>query len=304
MNKILEIVLLAIGVAAIVVISYWLGQQAYSWMPPAATAEARHVDDLFSFLVALGVFVFLTVIGTIVYSIITCRTTKNDYTEGHPARGNGKLEFLWTAIPTVLVLWIAYQSYSIYQQLDIEGLGTIMDSSASLASQPALATTVIQPTSQPIEEIEVLAKQWVWTFRYPQKKIATGELHLPKNRRVRLVFQSEDVIHGFYVPEFRFKQDIIPNHTLDFTFTPLREGKYKLHDSQFSGTYFALMEADVYVDSPEAYSQWLKSTNGNTMKLNLAAAEHAQKPQQLIKSNWHAVEPYLPLVATEVKSKN
>ena len=294
MNSILEKIPIFVGVAASIVISYWLGQQAYSWMPIAATKEAQHVDDLFSFLVALGAFVFLGVVGTIVYSIITCRAAPGDYTEGHPSRGNNTLEFLWTAVPTVLVLWIAWRNFNIYQKLDIEGLRTIM-SDATKAS----ATLVAQEASKAVEEIEVIAKQWEWTFRYPQENITTAELHLPKDKPVRLVFESEDVIHGFYVPEFRFKQDIIPGHIIDFTFTPITEGKYKLHDSQFSGTYFALMEADVYVDSPEAYSQWLQSAEHKTMQANLAATEHAHKPQQLIKSNWKTVEPYSPLVASE-----
>lgn len=298
MNNILEKIAIFIGVAAIIVISYWLGQQAYTWMPTAATAEAKHVDNLFSFLVALGAFVFLGVVGTILYSIITCRADPNDYTEGHPARGNSKLEIIWTVVPTVLVLWIAWQSFNIYQLLDIEGLNTIMDSNVSDSSS-ASATLVAQTTAKPIQEIEVIAKQWEWTFRYSQENITTSELHLPKNKRVRLIFESEDVIHGFYVPEFRFKQDIIPNHPIDFTFTPLIEGKYKLHDSQFSGTYFAIMEADVYVDSPEAYSKWLQSANSNTIKSNLAATEHAQKPKQLIQSHWKTVEPYTSLVAKQ-----
>lgn len=103
MNNIFEKIAIFIGVVAIIVISYWLGQQAYYWLPIAATKEAQHVDDLFGFLVALGAFVFLGVVGTIVYSIITCRAAPNDYTEGHPSRGNNTLEFLWTAVPTVLV---------------------------------------------------------------------------------------------------------------------------------------------------------------------------------------------------------
>ena len=69
MNRILEKIAIFIGVAAIIVISYWLGQQAYNWMPTAATVEAKHVDDLFSFLVALGSFVFLGVVGTIAFSM-------------------------------------------------------------------------------------------------------------------------------------------------------------------------------------------------------------------------------------------
>lgn len=74
---------------------------------------------------------------------------------------------------------------------------------------------------------------------------------------VRLVLQSEDVLHGFYVPEFRIKQDIIPNRTIIFVFKPRRIGKYRLRNSQFSGTNFALMEANVYVEPETIYSQWL-----------------------------------------------
>ena len=298
MNNILEKIAIFIGVAAIIVISYWLGQQAYDWMPTAATVEAGHVDDLFSFLVALGSFVFLGVVGMIVFSIITCRAAPDDYTEGHPSRGNNALEFLWTATPTVLVLWIAWQNFTIYKELDIEGLNTIMDSNAS---NNLGATLVAQSATQP-EEIEVTAKQWEWTFRYPKANITTGELHLPQNKSVRLVFSSEDVIHGFYVPEFRFKQDIIPGHILDFTFTPTAVGKYKLHDSQFSGTYFAVMEADVYVEPPDVYSQWLQSADSEVFKPNLAAAEYFNEPKQLVKSHWKTVEPYTRKVASETSN--
>lgn len=293
MNRILEIILLTIGVAAILILSYWLGQQAYSWMPPQGTEEAKHVDDLFSFLVTLGSLIFFGVVGTIAYAVLTCRANPQDYSEGHPSRGNGKLEFFWTIVPTVLVMWIACQSYNIYQELDIEGLSKIYNFSTSLGEQPAVAATVTQQKVQPVEKIQVIAKQWEWTFQYPTANLTTSELHLPLNHAVHLVLKSEDVLHGFYVPEFRFKQDIIPNHPLDFVFTPIKEGKYVLHDSQFSGTYFPLMEANVYVDSPDAYRQWLQTTANNplTDSSNLAAAEYNQPAKQFFKTKWATVVP-------------
>ncbi|EAZ90501.1 cytochrome c oxidase subunit II [Crocosphaera chwakensis] len=297
MTQLLEKIALFICVAVAIIISYWLGQQAYHWMPIAATAEAKHVDNLFSFLVSLGTFVFLGVVGMILFSIITCRAAENDYTEGHPSRGNARLEFFWTAIPTFLVLWIGWQSLTIYQELDLEGLNKIIDLKASNRSETP-ATLVAQTNPNFIEEIEVIAKQWEWTFHYSQANITTSELHLPQNQPVRLILEAEDVIHGFYVPEFRFKQDIIPNHPLDFTFTPQKQGKYKLHDSQFSGTYFALMEADVYIDSPEGYRQWLNSTENKEIKANLAATEYTHPSQQLIQSHWPTVKPVIP----EIKS--
>lgn len=275
--KALNTLLSAAFIAAIIIASRWIGQQAYSWMPAQATAEAQRVDQLFSFLVAVGAFIFLGIVGMIVYSILTCRVAKGDFSEGHPARGDAKLEILWTVIPTLLVLWIAAQSYNIYHQLDILGLTPI--GMHMLMAEPANAAT--PPTvnnSQPAaEEIEVISKQWVWSFRYPSRNITSSELHLPVNHKVRLVLQSEDVLHGFYVPEFRIKQDIIPNRNITFVFTPLRVGKYQLRDSQFSGTYFALMKADVYVESPAAYNQWLAQAVTRKSEASSLTSEHTQQ---------------------------
>ncbi len=264
MLRAFEIFLLMAFVAVNMVASRWIGQQAYSWMPLQATAEAKQVDNLFSFLTAVGAFIFIGIVGVILYSIITCRAPRGDWSHGHPARSDWRIEALWTVIPFVLVLWIAGQSFKIYQQLDIQGLTLIAHLHPPTVIEPADASdsNPLQPTeiatSKPAaQEIEVVAKQWVWSFRYPDRNTTSTELHLPVNQSVHLSMQSEDVIHGFYVPEFRLKQDILPNHTIGIVFTPLREGKYRLNDSQFSGTNFALMEANVYVDSPEAYDQWL-----------------------------------------------
>lgn len=254
MRRIFDALLLMVFIAVILVIARWIGDQAYSWMPIQATAEAERVDRIFSFLTSVGTFIFLAIAGTIGYSILTCRAPKGDWSHGHPARSDVRLEILWTAAPTFLVLWLAVQSFNIYQQLDIEGLQQIVH--LHLLAEPAAAATVTN-TNQPVtKNIEVVAKQWVWSFRYPNNVIS-NELHLRVNERTRLNLHSKDVIHGFYVPEFRLKQDIIPNRNINLVLTPTQIGKYHLRDSQFSGTDFALMVADVYVDSSEAYSQWL-----------------------------------------------
>ncbi|MEG4171809.1 MULTISPECIES: cytochrome c oxidase subunit II [unclassified Microcoleus] len=254
MRRIFDALLLMVFIAVILVIARWIGDQAYSWMPIQATAEAERVDRIFSFLTSVGTFIFLAIAGTIGYSILTGRAPKGDWSHGHPARSDVRLEILWTAAPTVLVLWLAAQSFSIYQQLDIEGLQPIVH--LHILEEPAAAATVTNTTQPVTENIEVLAKQWVWSFRYPNNAIS-NELHLRVNERTRLNLHSEDAIHGFYVPEFRLKQDIIPNRNISLVLTPTKIGKYHLRDSQFSGTDFALMVADVYVDSSETYSQWL-----------------------------------------------
>ena len=289
MSKLRGYLLLFIYVVAIIAVSYWLGQQAYSWMPDAATAEAEDVDRLFSFLVTLGSLVFFGVVGMIGHSIIFNRADPEDLSEGHATRGSNTLEIIWIAIPTALVLWISFSSWNVYQELGLEGMGhpivhlptdTVQNVSYQAQATPA------------IEEIKVIAKQWEWSFYYPQADFTSDELHLPVNRETRLVFESKDVIHGFFVPQFRFKQDIIPNRSVDITFTPLKEGKYTLHDSQFSGTYFAVMEADVYVEPQTDRDNWLKTANDNpAIKTNLAVDEYMRSPNTAFKSNWDTVKP-------------
>ena len=295
MKKIFNTLLLASFVAAIIVASYWIGQQAYSWMPPQGTAEAKRIDDLFSFMVALGAFIFLGIVGIIGYSILTCRAPKGDFSNGRAVKGNVKLEILWTAIPTLLVLWIAGQSYKIYQQIDIQGLPPIVHLHMPLETEPAdAATATLGNDTKPVaEEIEVVAKQWAWSFRYPGKNVTSTELHLPINRIAHLAMKSEDVLHGFYVPEFRIKQDIISNRTISLMLTPMRAGKYRLRDSQFSGTYFALMEADVYVESFEAYNQWFaqSATHKLAIAYNQAFSEHTQKTAKTKQRRWSTVVP-------------
>lgn len=299
--KLLNSLLLAVLIAVDIAASHWVGRQAYAWMPSQGTAEAEKVDDLFSFLVAVGMFIFVGIVGVILYSILTCRAPKGDFSDGPAVMGNWKIEILWTVIPVLLVSWIATQSYIIYQQIDIQGLTPIahlhlpLEEPAYAAKKPSENNNNSKPVA---EEIEVIAKQWSWSFRYPRRNITSTELHLPVNQNVRLTLQSQDVIHGFYVPEFRIKQDIIPNRTLNFVFAPIREGKYRLRDSQFSGTYFALMEADVYVESPEAYDRWLAqvAAKSPTPASNLAVSEHTQQLQKAIGSGWPTVVPAKPPV--------
>lgn len=298
MLRILEYIVLAIGVAIIIAVSYWIGQQAYAWMPVQASTDAERIDDLFSFLVWMSAIVFLGVVGTIAYSLVVHRASKGDYREGHPSRGDWKIEAAWTITPVLLVLWIVGYSFYIYKNMDIAGPTQILgELHFPLGAEPAYAQA--PEDLQVPETIEVTAKQWVWTFRYPQQNITSNELHLPVNQRAHLLLRSQDVLHGFFVPEFRIKQDIIPNRPIDFQFIPTRVGKYRLQDSQFSGTYFALMQADVYVDTPEDYARWLSQAASQepTFASNQAAAEREHPPERVFKTNWYTV---VPAQSTEV----
>lgn len=293
--KIRTILMLVIVAIAISLVSLWMGQAAYNWFPPEASAEAVLIDNLFSFLTTLGTFIFLGVIGTLSYSVLFQRADKYDESDGPPIEGNVKLEIIWTAIPLALVMWIAFYSYQIYDQMSVLGP---MEHVHMMASAQA-ASLENDPQPETTENIEVFSRQWSWEFRYGD--VTSTELHLPNNQRVKLALHSSDVIHGFFIPAFRLKQDIIPGQVIDFEFTPIREGKYRLRDSQYSGTYFAAMQSDVVVESPESYQQWLKDSQSQKPKTayNPAFTEYSQRKSD----RWKIIEPATPPVVNYSNSQ-
>ena len=290
----LRTILVLVGAAiAIALLSLWMGQAAYTWFPPQASAESILVDNLFSFLVTLGTFIFLGVVGTLTYSILFQRAEKYDLSDGPHIEGNVKLEIIWTAIPFALVIWITAYSYQTYDQMSI--LGPMDHAHHGSMIAEAHAAGVSEAKSEEVEQIQVLARQWSWEFHYSNGtgEVSSTELHLPNNRRIKLVLHSEDVLHGLYIPAFRVKQDVIPGHDIDFEFTPIREGKYRLRDSEYSGTYFASMQTDVVVESPEAFQKWLADASNATpvAAYNPAANEYAKRANA---NNWATVIPAAP----------
>jgi cytochrome c oxidase subunit 2 len=293
--KIRTILILVTVAIAIALVSLWMGQVSYSWFPPEASAESVLIDNLFSFLTTLGTFIFLGVIGTLSYSVLFQRADKYDESDGPPIEGNVKLEIIWTAIPFALVIWIAVYSYQIYDQMSVLGPMEHVHMMAS-AQAASLENDLKVDTT---ENIEVFSRQWSWEFRYGD--VTSTELHLPNNQRIKLALHSSDVIHGFFIPAFRLKQDIIPGQVIDFEFTPIREGKYRLRDSQYSGTYFAAMQTDVVVQSPEAYQKWLKDSESQkpTTAYNRAFSEYSQRKGD----RWKIVEPAAPPVVNYSNSQ-
>ncbi|MGB2925236.1 MAG: cytochrome c oxidase subunit II [Limnothrix sp.] len=269
------------------IFSYAVAQWSYSWLPPQASVESQLVDRLFSLLVGIGTFILFGVTGVITYSMLFHRAGRYDTSDGPPIEGNIPLEIVWTAIPFFLVIGIAYFSYQTYDEMGIQAPGHMSHGAMIQAAKTDDASMTY---------VEVEGKQWAWIFRYPKTKVTSTELHLPVDQRAHFVLRSPDVIHGFYIPAFRVKQDIIPFEDTDFEFTPIREGTYRLRDSMYSGTYFAAMQADVVVESPKAYQAWLDKVAKQTPTVapNQAASEYAKRQQKEDKAGWKTVPPAPP----------
>jgi cytochrome c oxidase subunit II len=266
MLKLRAILIMTVYAILVTAVSVWMAKQSYSWFPPEASAESKLQDDLFSLFTGLGTFIYLGVIGPFLYSLTFHRASKYDLSDAPPIEGNTWLEVTWTAVPLVLVLTLSLVSYRTYEKMAIRGPMELVhlhtpqmmksayaepfDSTPQQEIQNALETA-------PVEQIDVIAKQWAWVFHYPEQDVTSTELHLPVDRRIRFTLRSEDVLHGFYIPAFRLSQYVVPNEDIDFELTPTKIGTYRLRDSMYSGTYFAANQTDVVVQSPSDYRQWL-----------------------------------------------
>lgn len=247
------LLLIAAAVGADAAVSLWMARVSHHWLPVQASAAAPYVDDLFALETGIGSFIFLGCIAVMVWTLLFNRAPKYDMEDGDPIEGNLRLEITWTIIPLVIVMLIAIHAIRVSDTLATIGpKERVLDGAQAVQVAEGAGGTV----AEDVGPIEVIARQWSWEFVYPDGT-RSGELHLPVNRRARFKLISMDVLHGFYVPAFRLKQDLVPGSVIDYSLVPTREGRYRLRDSMFSGGYFASNQTDVVVESAEAFDRWL-----------------------------------------------
>ena len=286
--RLLAIVLAATLLDALA--SLQIARASLRWLPVPASTAAPYVDQLFQLEVGIGAFIFLGCSGFILWAVLFNRAEKYDESDGLPIEGNTKLEITWTLIPLVIVMVLAYKAIHVSETLAALGPKTKYDLEGG--SNPASVEQL-----DPIRNygpIQVISRQWNWEFIYPNG-VRSSELHLPIDQRANFQLSSEDVIHGFYVPAFRLKQDIIPGSVISYSITPTREGRYRLRDSQFSGAYFSQNQTDVVVQSQEAFTAWLEQAARNPLVPGLSPATTLYQ-DRLSKGDkgWATVKPAPP----------
>lgn len=286
----LPLIGLGLWLGLLVLVSVWMSRQAYHWLPVQASTAAPLVDGLFSFETGVGTFVFLGVISVMAWVVLMHRAEKYDESDAEPIEGNTRLEIVWTAIPLVLVMAIAAYAIQVNTRLGVLGPMEHIHLKDPLEQQGGYPGDRL-----PAETVEVIARQWSWEFRYPDQGVSSTELHLAVDQPVSFRLVSEDVIHGFYIPAFRLKQDVIPGTAINFNLTPTRSGRYRLRDSQFSGTWFAANQADVVVESDEAHALWLQQAAAQPLQSGIsdAVVEFAAR-QERQKRGWATVPPAPP----------
>ena len=272
-------------------ISLWYGQN-HGLLPLAASNDAGDVDELFNFMMTIATGLFLLVEGVLVYSVIKFRRKEGDTTDGPPVEGNVPLEIVWTAIPTVIVFILSIYSFEIYNRMGGLDPMTAGDSgpmmahahhhSQLVAMDPnqqniALGLGASPDSQQGIDplEIKVNGIQYAWVFTYPETGVISGEIHVPVNRPVALNMTAGDVIHAFWLPEFRIKQDVIPGRETNLVFTGNKVGQYPVVCAELCGAYHGGMKTQLYVQSEEDYQQWIQD---NTFAMNQSNESVAMNP--------------------------
>lgn len=262
---VIGVILLVVGVLA-----GW----THPFMPIAASAEAKATDSLFNIMIAISTIVFLIVEGALIYSILKFRKKPNDETDGPPMHGNVALEIVWTAIPAVVVLFLSIASYGVFVQ-------------------------TLTPRDNELV-IKVKSLQFVWAFQYPHdpaKQFRDSDtLVLPIDQPVRFEITAQDVMHGFWIPEFRIKQDAIPGRVTEVRALPTLKGDYTVVCYELCGSGHGVMRNPVKVVSRDEYETYVASLEIKPPAKPAPGEHTAEWGKYLIVSNKYACAGchYLP----------
>lgn len=200
------------------------------FMPPQASEVAHSVDILYGFLLISSFISCVLVIGGLIYFAVKYRRKTSDQKSAYISH-NTTLEFLWSFIPFVIFMIVFVWGWIVYHQL---------------RTMPEDAL-----------EIAVQGQKWSWTFTYKNGRSVGSEFWVPVGQNVRLVMGSSDVLHSFYLPAFRTKQDVVPGRYTSLWFRPEAEGDYQVFCAEYCGDQHSGMKAILHVVSREKFDEWL-----------------------------------------------
>jgi cytochrome c oxidase subunit 2 len=227
--------MLVIGIAAAALGTF--GALQIDWFPTQASTAAGKIDTLYDWLLVASVPMFVLVMAVAIYCVVRFRVRPGGPTgDGAPIHGNTRLEIIWVTIPFLIVTALAVYAAVVLAQIE---------------------------KKQPNElQVRAIGQQFTWHFEYTQaggKKFKSNVLYLPNNRPVYMKINTLDVLHSFWVPEFRIKEDAVPGQTDHVRFTPDRIGNYEVVCAELCGAGHATMRVRTAVVSPQAFQKFVQS---------------------------------------------
>ncbi len=214
------------------------------------TQIAQQVNSLYDFLlITSGIACAILIFGMIYFAVKYKRKTNNDKTPyiSH----NSFLEFLWSFIPLVIFMIVFAWGWIIYHEM--------------------------RKFPKDSLEVHVTAKQWQWDFTYKSGKTSANEFYVPVNKPVKLIMTSMDVIHSFYIPSMKIKQDVVPGRYSALGFKAEKLGEFYVFCTEFCGTAHSAMMAKLKVVSQADYEKWLQETDEGLSMAQLGAKYYNEK---------------------------
>ncbi|MGH9908184.1 MAG: cytochrome c oxidase subunit II [Pyrinomonadaceae bacterium] len=216
-----------------------------SWVPfvpPSASTLSGKVDALYFYLSGVTIFFTLLISGVLIFFVIKYRR-RTPYEIPRPVAGSHKLETLWSVIPFIIAMTIfAWGAQVFFEQ-----------------SKPPKNAV----------EVYVVGKQWMWKIQHTTGQREINELHVPVQRKVKLIMTTEDVIHDFFVPAFRVKADVVPGRYTTLWFEATKPGRYHLFCAEYCGMNHSGMIGSVVVMEAAEFDDWL---SGNASQQSPAVA--------------------------------
>ncbi len=205
-------------------------------LPPAMADTAPPIDTAYNFIFWFSVLFFVAVVLTTIYFVMKYKRVKGVKSE--PTGHFNKLEIFWTVTPTIFIFGLFHVGFT----------GYIKNATASEGAT----------------EIRARGKKWSWEFEYPSGDRVAGldpgpGLHLEVNKPYKMIISSEDVLHSFFIPEFRMKRDAVPGQYSFISFTPTQIGEAHVFCAEYCGTNHSGMLAKVIVESAEDHKKFLDS---------------------------------------------
>jgi cytochrome c oxidase subunit 2 len=200
------------------------------WFPEQSSTAADDIDWLYDLLLIFSVPIFVLVMSIAIYSVIKFRARPGQMDDGPPIHGNTGLEIFWVTIPFLIVAGLAIYGWIVLD--DIE------------AKQPEEMV------------VNVTGRQFTWSFEYPRQRVESTDLLLPKDQPVEFRIRSNDVIHSFWVPEFRLKSDAVPGLTTTIRLTPNKVGQWQVVCAELCGLGHATMRQQVRVVERPEFDSW------------------------------------------------
>jgi cytochrome c oxidase subunit II len=201
------------------------------WFPQDGSAAARQIDTVYDVLLICSVPVFVLVMTIAIYSVVRFRAKPGDMGDGPPIHGNTRLEVIWVTIPFLMVTALAIYAWIVLDDIEAKAQDQLV--------------------------VNVTGRQFTWTFEYPEQKVNSNELVLPVDQPVEFRIRTDDVIHSFWVPQFRLKSDAVPGLTTMIRVTPDREGRYEVVCAELCGLGHSTMRQFVRVMPAEGFEGWL-----------------------------------------------